>query len=160
MPGKEISGSDIKDVRKRIIHEVSKESSGYDMKLGPGGIKEIEFLIQYLQLKHVAMQPELLTHNTVTAIKRLSRYAILDVDTEEFFLHAHTFLRTVETLLRLNEEDVLKIDSELVDIIIRFLNIKSKDILIKQIEDMRQKMLEITTRFYEQNQHRDNPMPS
>jgi hypothetical protein len=65
-------------------------------------------------------------------------------------LHAHSFLRTVDTLLRLNEEDVLKIDSEVVDIIIRFLDIKSKDILIMQIQDMRQKILAITTRFYEQ----------
>jgi glutamate-ammonia-ligase adenylyltransferase len=148
--GRKISGSDIKDMRKRIVHEVSKESSGYDMKLGPGGIKEIEFLIQYLQLKHGASQTELLTHNTVTALKRLSRYAILDMNAEELLLHAHRFLRTVDTLLRLNEEDVLKIDSEVVDIIIRFLDIKSKDILIAQIQDVRQKILAITTRFYEQ----------
>ena len=158
--GKEISGPDVKDMRKRILHEVSMESSGYDMKLGPGGIKEIEFLIQYLQLKHAAMQPELITHNTVTAIKRLSRYAILDVDTEEFFLHAHKYMRTTDTLLRFNEEDVLKIDSEFIDIIIRFLNIETKDILIAQIEDMRQKVLEITMRFYEQGQQRDISMPS
>jgi glutamate-ammonia-ligase adenylyltransferase len=135
--GKEISGSDIKDMRRRIIHEVSRESAGYDMKLGPGGIKEIEFLIQYLQLKHGASQSELLTHNTVIAIERLSRYAILDVDTGKHLLHAHRFLRTVDTLLRLNEENALSIDSELVDIIIRFLNMKSKDILITQIQDMR-----------------------
>jgi glutamate-ammonia-ligase adenylyltransferase len=157
--GKEISGSYIKEMRKRIIHEVSKESSGYDMKLGPGGIKEIEFLIQYLQLKHGSSQSELLIHNTVTAIKRLSQYAILDVDTGKHLLHAYRFLRTVDTLLRLNEEDALSIDSELIDIIIRFVNMKSKDILITQIQDMRQKMLEIATRFYEQDPHRDIHTP-
>lgn len=158
--GKEISGSDIKDMRRRIIHEVSLESAGYDVKLGPGGIKEIEFLIQYLQLKHGASQSELLTHNTVIAIGRLSRYAILDVDTGKHLLHAHRFLRTVDTLLRLNEENALSIDSELVDIIIKFLNMKSKDILITQIQDMRQRMLEITTRFYEQDPRRDSHIPA
>ncbi|MDP2754142.1 MAG: hypothetical protein Q8P40_07100 [Nitrospirota bacterium] len=57
--------------------------------------------------------------------------------------------RTIDTLLRLNDEDVLKINSELIDIIIKFLNLKSKDELIKKIEDMRQKIVEITRKFYE-----------
>ncbi len=148
--GKKISGSDIKDMRERIVREISKESSGYDLKRGPGGIKEIEFLVQYLQLKHCWKIPELITQNTVSAIKGLTTYGIFDKGTGERMLHAHRFLRTVDTLLRLNEEDVLKIDSEVVDIIIRFLDIKSKDIFIMQIQDMRQKILAITTRFYEQ----------
>jgi len=147
--GIEISGSDIEDMRKRIIHEISRESSGYDIKNGPGGIKEIEFLIQYLQLKHAANLPDLVTHNTVTAIKRLRRYAILDADTKKLLLNSHMFFRTIDTLLRLNDEDVLKINSELIDIIIKFLNLKSKDELIKKIEDMRQKIVEITRKFYE-----------
>ena len=58
------------------------------------------------------------------------------------------FFRTIDTLLRLNDEDVLKINSELIDIIIKFLNLKSKDELIKKIEDMRQKIVEITRKFY------------
>ena len=82
------------------------------------------------------------------------------MDTGKYLLQAHRFLRTVDTLLRLNEEDVLSTDSELIDIIIRFLNLKSKDILITQIQDMRQKMLEITTRFYEQDPHRDFHIPA
>lgn len=147
--GSEISGSDIENIRKRIINEISKESSGYDIKNGPGGIKEIEFLIQYLQLKHAANLPDLVIHNTATAIKRLRRYAILDADTKKLLLNSHMFFRTIDTLLRLNNEDVLKINSELMDIIIKFLNLKSKDELIEKIEDIRQKIVEITKIFYE-----------
>jgi hypothetical protein len=58
-------------------------------------------------------------------------------------------MKTIDTFLRLNEEDVLKINSELVDIIVRFLHLKSKAELIKQIEDMKQQVLEISRRFYE-----------
>ncbi len=54
MRGAEVSGHDIKNMRKRIIREIARETSGYDLKNGPGGIKEIEFLVQYLQLRHVA----------------------------------------------------------------------------------------------------------
>jgi hypothetical protein len=58
-------------------------------------------------------------------------------------------MKTIDTFLRLNEDDVLKINSELVDIIVRFLHLKSKAELIKQIEDMKQQVLEISRRFYE-----------
>jgi glutamate-ammonia-ligase adenylyltransferase len=136
-------------MRERVVHEISKESSGYDLKSGPGGIKEIEFLVQFLQLKHCRKISALITQNTVSAIKRLTACGILDKDTGKLMLHGHRFLRTVDTLLRLNEENVLKIDSEVVDIIIRFLNIKSEDILSAQIQDVRQKILAIATRFYE-----------
>jgi glutamate-ammonia-ligase adenylyltransferase len=147
--GKEISSSYIKVMRKRIIHEISKESSGYDLKNGPGGIKEIEFLIQYLQLKYAVKYQNLIIYNTVTSIKRLARYAIFDRDTEGLLLQAHRFMRTVDTLLRLNEENVLKIDSEIIGIIVRFLNLRSKDELIQQIENKRQQVLEISRRLYE-----------
>ena len=71
--------------------------------------------------------------------------------TKKLLLNSHMFFRTIDTLLRLNDEDVLKINSELIDIIIKFLNLKSKDELIKKIEDMRQKIVEITRKFYEGN---------
>jgi len=51
-------------------------------------------------------------------------------------------------LLRLNDENVLKINSEIIDIIIKFLNLASKDALINKIKDTRQKVLEITKKFY------------
>jgi hypothetical protein len=56
-------------------------------------------------------------------------------------------MRTVDTILRLNEENVLKFDSELIDIILTFLNLKSKDDLFKQIEDIRQIITETTSKF-------------
>jgi glutamate-ammonia-ligase adenylyltransferase len=146
--GREVRGTDIMDMRRRIVREVSRESSGYDLKNGPGGIKEIEFMIQYLQLKHAAERPDLVTHHTVSAFKRLSKYAILDEDTRDFLFNSYSFLRTVDTLLRMNEEDVLQTDSDLIDILTGFLNIRSKDEFMQKIKDIRKSVLEITERFY------------
>jgi len=146
--GREVSSRHIKDMRKRIVRERSKESSGYDIKLGPGGIKEIEFVVQYLQLKHCADIPDLVLHNTVAAIKRLAQYAILDRDTEEYLLNAYKFQRTVEAILRLNEEGVLRKDSELIDIIVKILGDASEEKLLHQIRDIRRKILLITERVY------------
>ncbi|TFG36584.1 MAG: hypothetical protein E4H45_00765, partial [Nitrospirales bacterium] len=109
---------------------------------------EIEFVVQYLQLKHCADIPDLVLHNTVAAIKRLAQYGILDRDTEEYLLNAYKFLRTVETILRLNEEGVLRKDSELIDIIVKFLNVSSEKKLFHHINSIRRKILLITERVY------------
>lgn len=144
--GKEVAASDIKNMRSRIINEVSRESAGYDIKLGPGGIEEIEFLVQYLQLKHSADYPELITHKTTSAIKRLYNRGILDSNTEERLSSALAFMRTVETLLRLNEEPVLKADSDLANTIARFFDFESKDALTSRIEIVRREVLGIVSR--------------
>ena len=149
--GKEIGKSYIKEIRKRIINEIARKSYGYDIKNGLGGIKEIEFLVQYLQLKYGKEIPELITQNTVTAIKRLAKYDIFDRYTENKLLISHKFLRTVETLLRLNEREVFEIDSEFNDIIVRFINLRSNDELIKQIEDTRHKIIQIAEMNFKKN---------
>ncbi|MBI4687346.1 MAG: bifunctional [glutamate--ammonia ligase]-adenylyl-L-tyrosine phosphorylase/[glutamate--ammonia-ligase] adenylyltransferase [Nitrospirae bacterium] len=147
--GKEINAAYIRDMRSRILHELSKDSIGYDIKRGMGGIGEIEFLLEYLQMKHAAALPILITHNTAVALKRLMRYGIVSKDTGEFLLHAYKFLRTIETFLRFNEEDVLKTDSETADVIMRFLGLKSRQELINQIEYKRNKTVSIVNGLYE-----------
>ncbi|MBI4683730.1 MAG: bifunctional [glutamate--ammonia ligase]-adenylyl-L-tyrosine phosphorylase/[glutamate--ammonia-ligase] adenylyltransferase [Nitrospirae bacterium] len=147
--GKEITASDIKDMRKRILSELSKDTIGYDIKIGRGGRGEIEFLIEYLQLKHADRFQDLIVHNTMLATKRLVRHGILQDATGEFLQSAYRFMRTIETFLRLNEEDALKPDSELTDIIFKFMGMDSRERLIKQIEITRNKVLDITQHFYE-----------
>jgi glutamate-ammonia-ligase adenylyltransferase len=147
--GPQIRGPAIQKMRKRIVSEVSKESSGYDIKNGPGGIKEIEFLIQYLQLKYAAERPDVIVHDTGNAFKRLSKYAILDGKSKDFLLQSHSFLKAVDTLLRLNEENVVKADSELLDVMSRFLQIKSTDLLLKRIDETRKRVYSIAQTFYE-----------
>ncbi|MEW5706141.1 MAG: bifunctional [glutamate--ammonia ligase]-adenylyl-L-tyrosine phosphorylase/[glutamate--ammonia-ligase] adenylyltransferase [Actinomycetota bacterium] len=145
--GREIKGSYVKDIRRRIINEVSRESAGYDIKLGPGGIEEIEFLVQYLQLKHASDYPDLITRKTTTAIERLAKHGIIDSKDKELLLDAYRFMRTVETLLRLNEEKVLKVGSELADVIVDFLSLKDRDELIGRVEGARKSVVELAERL-------------
>jgi glutamate-ammonia-ligase adenylyltransferase len=144
----EISGSAMRKIRKRIIREIARESDGYDLKNGPGGIKEIEFLIQFLQLKHVTRYQELLTENTITALERLKQLAILNGTQADFLLDSYRFMKTLDTLLRLNDTTVLKTNSEITDIIIRFLRIASGDELIRKIRETRKKVIDLTEKCY------------
>ncbi len=147
--GREASGRGVMEMRKRITSGISKEASGYDLKNGPGGVKEIEFLTQYYQMKHAADRQDLIVHDTLTALKRLSKYAILEGKKADFLLQSHGFLTSVDTLLRCNDEDVVRADPELLTVICRFLRIPSPDQLMERIEDTRRNVREIAREEYE-----------
>lgn len=146
--GKEVSGEEILSMRKRIIKEISKRSQGIDIKHDCGGIEEIEFFVQYLQLKNASKYRDLIIHNSEIAIKRLARHGILSDETRDFMIGALSFFRIIESLMRLNEEDALKFGSETYDSIVRFLGFKSGDKLLDEINNTRQKVLEIINLGY------------
>src|SRR5208283_4941033 len=76
-----ITISEIRKMCERISKELSKESSAtgaYDIKRGKGGLGELEFIIQYLQMKHCRDHPELLVQNTLDAVRRIYRSGILE----------------------------------------------------------------------------------
>jgi len=101
--GPSISKEDVVEMREKIMLELSRESEGIDIKLGPGGIEEIEFHIQYLQLHHAKMYPDLLLQNTPSAIKRLGRRNILTSEGKDVLLNAYAYFRKLETFLRVND---------------------------------------------------------
>lgn len=72
-----------------------------DLKRGPGGLADLEFIVQYLLLVHVPEQPELLKPNFWQALSALHRHGILTSDIYNKLCHAYDFLRAVEARLRL-----------------------------------------------------------
>jgi len=147
--GAEARPSGIMEMRRRIADELSKEDAGYNIKLGRGGIGEIEFLVEYLQLKYAREHPDLIIHKIPVAIKRLVIRNILNQGIGDFLLSSYNFMRIVETLLRLNEEDVLKTDSEITDIVVKFLKYESEEVLIDRLVNMRHKVFDIAGKIYD-----------
>lgn len=112
--GRDVTADEVRKMRERIVKELSKESSAagiYDLKLGSGGLEELEFTIQYLQLSHCAAVPSLLVQGTAPAIDRLGRSGILSPADAAGFKETYGFYRTVETVLRLRTETVVKEES-------------------------------------------------
>lgn len=147
--GAEARPSGIMEMRRRIADELSKEDAGYNIKLGRGGIGEIEFLVEYLQLKYAREYPDLIIHKIPVAIKRLVSRNILNRGIGDFLLSSYNSMRTIETLLRLNEEDVLKTDSEIMDIVVKFLKYESEEVLIDRLVNMRHKVFDIAGKIYD-----------
>ncbi|MGD9775091.1 bifunctional [glutamate--ammonia ligase]-adenylyl-L-tyrosine phosphorylase/[glutamate--ammonia-ligase] adenylyltransferase [Diaphorobacter sp.] len=67
-----------------------------DVKLSRGGIREIEFTVQLLQVVRGGQFPELRCRPTLEALQRLARAGLMPQDTADRLASAYTFLRRVE----------------------------------------------------------------
>src|SRR3990167_7051602 len=89
-------------MRQRMEAEVSKEDSEhYDIKVGPGGIVDIKFMVQYLQLLHGSKYPGIRVTHTLLALEALHREGLLSKDRYLRLRKSYTFLRTLESRLRI-----------------------------------------------------------
>jgi len=141
--GKSILASDVRGMRERIQRELSKETAGYDIKLGYGGLEELEFTVQYLQLRNCAQRSFLLVQNTLDAIRRLHIAGVINKSHAESMKGAYIFYRTLESYLRLRERDILKKDDEDILTAAEFLGFKGKDELIGKLDETRAKVRDI-----------------
>lgn len=86
-------------LRRRMEVEIGRESEGrYNPKVGRGGLVDLEFIAQALQIEHGAAYPSLRTANTREALRALGQAELL-LDGEGL-LAAHTFLRRLEHRMR------------------------------------------------------------
>ena len=75
-----------------------------NVKLGRGGIREIEFLVQSIQAFFGGIRPAIQERNTLQALDALRRQRILDRETASHLGDAYRFLRTVEHRLQMVHE--------------------------------------------------------
>jgi glutamate-ammonia-ligase adenylyltransferase len=72
-----------------------------DLKRGPGGIMDVEFLIQLLKIKYGRLQPELRQTNTRDSLARLTDAGLLRADEADQLREAYDFLARVQGRLRI-----------------------------------------------------------
>ena len=78
--------------------------AGMDIKNGEGGIRDIEFLVQGLQLIYLHHHPTLFSENTLTGISLLRQAGILTPETADRLEEDYLFLRRVEHFLQIYED--------------------------------------------------------
>jgi len=88
-------------LHRQIREHASKRSTGHperanDVKLSRGGIREIEFIVQLLQVVRGGQFPELRTRPTLSALPRLAKAGLMPQKTAEALAEAYDFLRRVE----------------------------------------------------------------
>jgi len=93
---------EIHRLRMRMENELARETAdSYNIKTGRGGMVDVEFAVQYLQLKHGCSYPELRTTSTVIALKEIRTLGLLQEGDAETLLSGYKFLRKLENRLRI-----------------------------------------------------------
>jgi glutamate-ammonia-ligase adenylyltransferase len=77
------------------------ESNARSLKRGPGGIVDIEFVVQLLQLKHGREHPEVLMPNVWDSLDALEAAGLLPRDDAAALRKGYSYLRLVEARLRI-----------------------------------------------------------
>ena len=89
---------------KLRVEESAKLKGDREIKKGPGGLRDIEFTVQLLQLVHGRTDPTIRSPNTLTALRQLSWGEYIDQADAVHFTTAYIHLRTVEHRLQLRDE--------------------------------------------------------
>src|SRR5207237_2812 len=100
--------SDIHSIKRQIhAHEGHGEIAvaGHDIKLGRGGIREIEFFAQTQQLILGGRIPLLREARTLDALGALATRAIITREAESELAEAYRFLRSLEHRLQMVEDE-------------------------------------------------------
>ncbi len=92
-------------LRAQIHRNVQRKKEGErNVKLSPGGIRDVEFIVQTLQLLHASTHPQLLESNTTTSLQRLRHLNLLQAADGKFLEEAYVFLRDIEHKLQMVHE--------------------------------------------------------
>ncbi|MXW42880.1 MAG: bifunctional [glutamine synthetase] adenylyltransferase/[glutamine synthetase]-adenylyl-L-tyrosine phosphorylase [Acidimicrobiia bacterium] len=89
---------------KQRVEESAKHKGYRELKKGPGGLRDIEFTVQLLQLVHGRTDQSIRSPNTLTALRQLSWGNYIDQADAVHFTTAYIHLRTVEHRLQLRDE--------------------------------------------------------
>lgn len=92
--------ADVRDMRARIAKEKGTENI-WDLKQVRGGLVDLEFIAQYLQLVHGAAHPDARNQNTVEAYRRLRDAGLLTPVQAEILIPAARLVHDLTQILRL-----------------------------------------------------------
>lgn len=94
--------AEVRRMRERMEAELGKESSrGKNPKTGHGGLVDVEFAAQFLQLAHGHAHPSIRCETTPAALDRLRAEGLLREADHEALALGYDFLRMVELRLRI-----------------------------------------------------------
>ena len=90
----------LRDLKRAINREVSRKGMQDNIKLGPGGIREVEFIAQTLQLIRGGRDVRLQTQSLHQALELLAAEQVIAVDEQQGLWQAYEFLRNTEHALQ------------------------------------------------------------
>lgn len=94
----------IRVLKQKIARAHAERDHGFDVKLGAGGIRDVEFVAQALQLLHGGRVPEVRARGTEESLARLAEAHLLPDEHARRLRAAYHFLRRLEHRLQMEGE--------------------------------------------------------
>ena len=94
--------ADTQAMRRRVVAHLSPRDVDRELKLGEGGLRDVEFAVQLLQLVHGRADPSLRAPTTLSALAELTRGGYVGRADGEELHRAYAFLRTMEHRIQLH----------------------------------------------------------
>jgi glutamate-ammonia-ligase adenylyltransferase len=96
------ASAEVRQMKDRIERELRRrDPSESNVKLGRGGIRDIEFVVQLLQLQHGGRSPRLRVPKTLEALRRLKKAGLISGRDAQSLESAYVFLRKLEHRLQM-----------------------------------------------------------
>ncbi|AXI81247.1 bifunctional [glutamine synthetase] adenylyltransferase/[glutamine synthetase]-adenylyl-L-tyrosine phosphorylase [Peterkaempfera bronchialis] len=93
--------ADVQQMRRRVVDSIPSAEVDRELKLGPGGLRDVEFSVQLLQLVHGRTDSTLHSPNTLQALAELSAGGYVGRTDAASLDAAYRFLRTLEHRIQL-----------------------------------------------------------
>ncbi|REF34951.1 glutamate-ammonia-ligase adenylyltransferase [Thermasporomyces composti] len=104
---------DVQAMRRRVLDHIPAQELDRQLKLGPGGLRDVEFAVQLLQLVHGRSDPSLRIPSTLRALEALTEGGYVGRRDGAALTDAYRFVRTLEhriQLARLRRTHLLPVD--------------------------------------------------
>jgi glutamate-ammonia-ligase adenylyltransferase len=96
---------DVREIKARIDEKIfARGQTDRNVKLGRGGIREIELVVQTLQATHGGRVPRILQRSTLSALAELREQNMISAEECAALRDAYLFLRDVENKLQMVED--------------------------------------------------------
>jgi glutamate-ammonia-ligase adenylyltransferase len=95
----------LREMKALIDAEVARKDLASNLKLGPGGIREIEFVVQLLQLIRGGREPALRNAGLLPALSACERLGLMSLASAKRLREAYRFLRRVENRVQMLRDE-------------------------------------------------------
>lgn len=134
----------LRDLKRMIALEVHKKGADRDVKLGAGGIREVEFVVQAFQLVHGGQDAQLRGRQLLPMLQRLSERHYLDVSVADSLRSAYCFLRDVENRLQMwadQQTHLLPTEPERLQLLAESLGFDTSNAFMQKLDAHRQQVV-------------------
>ncbi|WP_460519917.1 bifunctional [glutamine synthetase] adenylyltransferase/[glutamine synthetase]-adenylyl-L-tyrosine phosphorylase [Flindersiella endophytica] len=94
---------DVQAMRRRVVDHIPAGSADRELKLGPGGLRDVEFAVQLLQLVHGRSDTALRSPSTLVALEALTAGGYVGRADGAALAEAYRFLRSMEHRIQLSK---------------------------------------------------------